>query len=596
MEINDFIPNLNQPKKEDSQISYGEILKEDYQENNSFLLDQNSEKIMDPILNFLEKDIVEKNKDLKEKSPFLTRQKQLNCSCVHADEKTHLERISSLNFPKQFETNFIEIPLDVDNLPDKVDIRDPDCFPDLKYKNLPTTTETFVIYTNMNFDLQAMYDNLPLLDMDIPLSENSSSGNDNPYLKNNSPNSSKIKHFNKTEINVPRNSIFGVQWKTTLKGKWLFHFRKHKTHWCTFCRPYNDKNRKTKKSTIFEYLLPCPNKTDEWELMYYCILCCRSYKPTSIKKINYFLNQLTVSISVERNQFNNERKEKNESTDSSINHHTINSKDYKKKFFDSESENIIQETHINNTKTTTHRRNNIDLLENDQYDTHFNQRHENENVKSQLINIMFFKGRGSIKIAGGKCKTEIENILVFLLQFCNKHIPKSLSLKDNNDTPEGYKNNGIFIFSSVMKNYTFCLGFDIDRCKLNLIMNSEEYKKHIFMSMFNSTLQTNVNIKMYLGKTNPKYDMIIMNFDQNTYTTGTIDKLLFKVEKKKEPEHYITFIVFSSSEIIFSGYYDDFVMEKIFDYFISLINTRKSEIIIKPKECNVNQAKKLLGL
>ena len=72
-------------------------------------------------------------------------------------------------------------------------------------------------------------------------------------------------------------------------------------------------------------------------------------------------------------------------------------------------------------------------------------------------------------------------------------IPGAWSLKKGATKPK-------FIIDVVMRNVDFKLGFPIQRKNLNMLMNEECFSEHIFMSQYESTAHTNVNIKMYSVK------------------------------------------------------------------------------------------------
>ncbi len=105
-------------------------------------------------------------------------------------------------------------------------------------------------------------------------------------------------------------------------------------------------------------------------------------------------------------------------------------------------------------------------------------------VGDRNINVMIFKD--TFKIVG--CKYDDEAFL--LIEMLWKEIAKIGYKPLDNDPPR-------FIFDFVMTNVDFELGFTIDRKKLNTLMNQRQYNNIIFKSQYETTGNTNVNIKWY---------------------------------------------------------------------------------------------------
>ena len=175
-----------------------------------------------------------------------------------------------------------------------------------------------------------------------------------------------------------------------------------------------------------------------------------------------------------------------------------------------------------------------------------------------ILNIMLFKN--SFKIAG--CKEDNDAVEATMILW-EDHIRPILGASK---TPGGEAPK--FVFNLVMRNVDFRLGFSIDRKQLNLLMNNKRYKDKIDMSQCETTSHTNVNIKMHSEK--PKgftYDCLVipdppkepfwLKMANNPYESG-------KPKRKK----FITFIVFSSSEVILSGRYPE-NMKAMYEFFVT---------------------------
>lgn len=186
-----------------------------------------------------------------------------------------------------------------------------------------------------------------------------------------------------------------------------------------------------------------------------------------------------------------------------------------------------------------------------------------------FLNIMMF--RDNIKFAGCKDPDDAVEAMIMLWQDYITKIPGAWSLKKGATKPK-------FIIDVVMRNVDFKLGFPIQRKNLNMLMNEECFSEHIFMSQYESTAHTNVNIKMYSVKPiDFKYDCLVIPLDDEPYFI-TVSDLIYKKDKKKDlKQKYITFIVFSSSEIILSGKYNQ-NMKDMYEFFINIVFTHRKEI------------------
>ena len=197
-----------------------------------------------------------------------------------------------------------------------------------------------------------------------------------------------------------------------------------------------------------------------------------------------------------------------------------------------------------------------------------------------LLNIMMF--RDNFKIAGCKDKDDAVEAILILWQ---DYIMKSTSWR----LKKGYKKPK-FAFETVMRNVDFKLGFPIERPALNALMNDARYVKWVAMSQYESTGHTNVNIKMRsIRPADFTYECLVFPKRRKPYFIN-ITKVPFK--KDKPEKKYVTFIVFSSSEIILSGrYYDN--MKEMYEFFVSTIFSNKHIVCEHLHEPDQKKIKKL---
>jgi hypothetical protein len=359
--------------------------------------------------------------------------------------------------------------------------------PLVPFDKLQTSTMTVMVYCNVQFDLEQIFRKIPITRVEVPLTK-------------------KQKNVDKKRIVAPADTIISVQSKTMIRG---IDLRKKKKHWCTVCQPKKVTDEKeVKVFTIVERLVR-EDGTDVDHIVYYCSRCQKEYKPTEIKKINHFLNQLTIVLSI---------------------------------------------------------------------------------GKQPLLNVMMFKD--NFKIAGCKDIDDAADVPLVLWDTFMSNNPELWALKP------GQKEPG-FIFETVMRNVDFKLGFPIERASLNSLMNSKQFSHNIFMSQYESTGHTNVNIKMFSRVPDGfRYDCLKIPLDGADPYFIKVPKNVFKSKKKREKEEtkekYITFIVFSSSEIILSGRYNE-NMREMYNFFIDVVSKNKNVIEEKLELPNKREITKLKG-
>lgn len=186
------------------------------------------------------------------------------------------------------------------------------------------------------------------------------------------------------------------------------------------------------------------------------------------------------------------------------------------------------------------------------------------------INLMIFKD--SFKIVGCKQDEYAHNITKRLwhhLYTVNKKTP--LYKKLDNDPPT-------FLFDFVMNNLSFYLGYQIHRKKLNALLNKVEFNEKIEKSHFDPSGNTNINVTMY-SETPSDFSHLAYRFtgDVDTLKQIRIKTNIYKERKKKgrgKPPK-ITFLVFRSSKVIFTGRYLT-EMEDAYHYFLDIAKKNRS--------------------
>ena len=151
------------------------------------------------------------------------------------------------------------------------------------FENLKTSTMTVMVYPNIQMDLRLLFRKILITKVEIP------------YTK-------KQKNVDKKRLLAPDGTIVSLQLGNWMRG---IDTRKKRKIWCTVCRPIEiDGNREKKIKTVTE--VPITNRTlknpkypsDAHTFKMYCSRCDQTYKIKEIKKINHFLNQLNILVSI----------------------------------------------------------------------------------------------------------------------------------------------------------------------------------------------------------------------------------------------------------------------------------------------------------
>ena len=198
----------------------------------------------------------------------------------------------------------------------------------------------------------------------------------------------------------------------------------------------------------------------------------------------------------------------------------------------------------------------------------------------------------SFKIAGNK---SFDNAVETIRLLWEDYIVPDERNWTHTESKGNRKTDVHFRFETVMMNLDFSLGFSIDKKKLNNFMQKPEFKDKVFLSKYESTSVTHVNIKMYSPKPDNflYYVLVYKKNETNTmqphisnynhcYKEPKTPYFICTPEKwyniKKKPEKYTTLIVFSSSQTILTGRYPT-NMEENYKFFVDLALKNKEEIM-----------------
>jgi len=131
------------------------------------------------------------------------------------------------------------------------------------------------------------------------------------------------------------------------------------------------------------------------------------------------------------------------------------------------------------------------------------------------------------------------------------------------------------VFTTVMQNMDFNIGFEIVRDKLDTFIN----KYTNYRSIFEGSISAGVSIKIDVDDTDTMDSLLRIKYDKDTQTVSkdyvnqqVFDNLLDDKEKKKvtkKKKKYHTFLVFSTGSIIMSSKGKN--MEKIFNDIVKIL-------------------------
>ena len=180
------------------------------------------------------------------------------------------------------------------------------------------------------------------------------------------------------------------------------------------------------------------------------------------------------------------------------------------------------------------------------------------------VNVMIFKD--NFKIVGCKSNQDAFDVIKVLWE----EIAKIGYIHLDDDPPR-------FIFDFVMTNVDFELGFTIDRKKLNTLMNGKQFNDLVFKSQYETTGNTNVNIKWYATKSEG-FKYWCLEFNGDKINEFEVDTNVYKLRKnKKNKPCYNTFLVFRSSKVILSGRYRKNMRDHYYT-FLNIIKNNKLDL------------------
>ena len=369
----------------------------------------------------------------------------------------------------------------------------------IPFDELSTSTATIMVYSNVTFDISALFHSIPITFINAPFTK-------------------KKKNIDKKKLKAPYGAIISLQHGVYVRG---IRMSKKKKYWCPVCQLYDgepDKdgsfNTSQKKILSVEEVVLPMSKAESFEkrlpfktckIHFICQECKREFDIRQLRKIVPFLNQVTIVIS----------------------------------------------------------------------------------IGDVIVNVMLFKD--NIKLAGNRCfDNSIEAIMILWENYIGNNA-RVWSFREirNSETGEMEIAKDVhFLFDLVMKNVVFKLGFPIDKKKLNQVMNRKEYREYLYLSHWESTSATHVNIKMFTRKPEYfEYEMLVY------YGGGVSNSHFMKMREKKYAlnktfaKKFITFIVFSSAETILTGRYNQNVKDQ-YEFFIKTVNKHRAEIeefISKPE-------------
>jgi len=150
-----------------------------------------------------------------------------------------------------------------------------------KFEDLKISTRTIMVYTNIHFDVKTLFANMPITYVEPR------------YTK-------KKKNVDKKCLVSDCGSIINVQNGDRWRG---INVKKVKKHWCAkTCRLMINKGEKEiKKLTVIEEPIELENDPIKGKLFgtkYFCTNCKIYYTLKDLEKIPYFLNQLTIVLSL----------------------------------------------------------------------------------------------------------------------------------------------------------------------------------------------------------------------------------------------------------------------------------------------------------
>lgn len=187
----------------------------------------------------------------------------------------------------------------------------------------------------------------------------------------------------------------------------------------------------------------------------------------------------------------------------------------------------------------------------------------------KTINFKLSKN-GKIQMTGCKEEDDAKMCLEYFFELLYTKCPDYISCKEKNE----------IYYYTVMTNIDFNIGFEINRGKLNELINAKTEYNSLLETSFG---YTGVNIKMPITL-HKDYSIDILKYENNEWTEHQIKWKDFIIKmgsiyekQESEKKRYNTFLVFHSGNIIMSGMRLDLMLSHQ-KYFSDLLIKHRKDI------------------
>ena len=145
-----------------------------------------------------------------------------------------------------------------------------------KFEDLKISTETVMVYSNITFNFDKIFDGIQIIDIDPPLT-------------------SKKKNIDKKKLSAPYGSVFSAQKGLFIRG---IRMSKSKQYWCPVCQftQRTETDQIKKVNTVIEKIVHIED--DLYKIEFFCKKCEKRFDVKQLGKISPFLNQLSLSLSI----------------------------------------------------------------------------------------------------------------------------------------------------------------------------------------------------------------------------------------------------------------------------------------------------------
>lgn len=183
----------------------------------------------------------------------------------------------------------------------------------------------------------------------------------------------------------------------------------------------------------------------------------------------------------------------------------------------------------------------------------------------RTVKVMLFKN--SIKIPGYRSEKDAEEVINALWKLIQP-LGNLGAYKVSGETVD-------FHVETVLHNIGSTVGYNVDREKLNRLMNRPEYEKYVISSEYEPSSNTNVNIRMpSVRPKNYLCQCIRYPLDSFNYRLSMEENPFYTSKGDNKKQHII---VFSSSAVIVMGRYTE-SMKEVYEYFIDITKKHRDEI------------------